>query len=231
MKVDENIERSIQPYIERPDGSKIPFGKYGDDGNFYINFDATSRYGYMAKPIFGVYIDEYLYKIFVGECPHKDEDGNWVTYERVPSFCIGSFGGGFHLKEEPDIPHIIDIQSDEFRHDEKERIETNRSESMSKEWELNQKVFYCSFSTYIKGLWHRIQKRFGRISYYKGKHSNLLTWSKYPKQLQWVNHWESKSLYFVRENDEWIWFTWFRKDGKWGFKREKRENDHTCCEA
>ena len=238
LKVDENIERSIQPFMEFCDGTKVPFGDYDENGEFRLNYDATSRYGYNARPIYGVceeeIVDGLIYrkrKIFVGEAPHKDENGKWVTYNKVPSFYIGAFGGAFELEREPDIPHIIDIQTDEWRHRSDENDENNRKESMTKERELNQKIVFCSFGTYINGLWHRIQKRFGRISYHKGNHCNLLTWSKYPKQLQWVNHWESKSLYFVRENEEWIWITWFRKDGKWGFKREKRENDHTCCEA
>lgn len=231
IMIDENVKRSIQPFVEFPDGTKFPFGKYGEDGNFYINYDTTSRYGYGAKPIFGVYIDKYLYKIFIGECPHKDENGNWTTYEKVPTFCIGSFGGAYHLEDERDFPHIIDICSDEWRHDKEEYDENERKQNNSHIWELTQKVVYCSLGTYLKGLWNRIQKRFGKISRYKGKHSTLYTWSKYPKQLQFVNHWESRSLYFVRENEDWLWFTWFKKYGKWGFKREKRVNDHTGCAA
>lgn len=217
--------------MEFPDGTTAPFGRYDKNGEFHINYEATSRYGYLSHPIYGVYIDKYKYKIFVGECPHKDENGVWVTDENVPSFYIGSFGGAHYIENEPDIPHIINIRTDEYRYDDMEAREKLRKEDMAKEWELTQKVVYCSLGTYLKGLWNRIQRRFGRISYYKGKHSHLLTWSKYPKQLQWVNHWESKSLYFVRENEDWIWFIWFRKDGKWGFWREKRKNDHTCCEA
>lgn len=231
LKVDENIERSVKPFMEFCDGTTTPFGKYKDDGEFWLNYGATSRYGYNTLPIYGVYVDRYLYKIFIGEAPHKDDSGNWVTYNKVPSFYTSSFAGAHYLEQEPDIPHIIRIETDEWGQKRREMGEEKRNSNNTKEGELTQKVVYCSFKTYITGLWHRIQKRFGRVSYYKGKHSNLLTWSKYPKQLQFVHNFEDDSWYFVRENDDWIWFTWFKKKGKWGLERKKRENDHCCCEA
>ncbi len=214
------------------DGKEVPFGKFEDDGEFHIHYDTTSRYGYMAHPIYGVWEGKkYSFRIFVGEAPHKDENGNWVTYNKVPSFYMGSFGGAHCLEEEPDIPHIIDICTDEWRHSQRERDEMERKQENALTWEMNQKIVYCTFGTYLKGLWNRIRRRFGALSRYKGKHCTLYTWRKDDKQLQFVNGWENGDLYFLREDDELLRFTFFKKNGRWGFSREKRKNDHVGCEA
>lgn len=248
IKIDEKdkkndmLEKSISPFMEFYDGTTTPFGKYGDDGEFHLYRNTTSRYGYMAQPIYGVAIKReqeegepvsYRYKIFIGEAPHKDENGNWITYNKVPSFYIGAFGGAHCLEEEPDIPHIIDICTDEWNHEKRARNDKNNKEQYAENYKLRQEIFYCSFRTYIKGLWNRMGRRFGTFSYYKGKHSTLYNYhlDKKGYHLQFVDRWEDKSLYLVKTYNGMLDFYYFRDNRKWGFRHERREDTGACCEA
>lgn len=242
-EMDEHLlNKSIAPMHKFYDETVVPFGDWEDDGDFHIYYDTASRYGYMAKPIYGVAVElnhekgeptSYRYKIFIGEAPHKNENGEWVTYNVVPSFYIGAFGGAHYLKEEPDIPHIIHISTDEWFHQNKEREYEENKLQCAANYELRHKIEYCSFKMYMHGLWNRIQNRIGTFSKYKGKHSNLYHYyaPKNGVSYHFVNHWESKSLYFYKETEEWIYWTYFRKDGKWGIHKDKTTNDHCGCEA
>lgn len=72
--------------------------------------------GYIVDAIFGVWeqrkLDDdytmYDEHIFVGECPHQDENGKWVTYNEVPNFIRHSFHSLYSCNaDEPFIVRVM----------------------------------------------------------------------------------------------------------------------------
>lgn len=226
------IKKSTKPFIEIDD-KEYPFGKVNDDGIFEINYNATSRYGYSTKPIYGIYLSPYRYRIFVGECPHKNENDEWITYNDVPNFIVGPFGGSSIMQEEPDFPHIIHIETEEIFNMNSENRFKQIKELEGELYKLRTKLLYCSFGAYIKGLWERIKRRFGKITYYKGERVNQLRYSLFRKSysLIFAIDKETKSVYLWQDTNEWWRFLYFKKDGKWCLKYEKQVNYHeyTSC--
>ncbi|WQJ53517.1 MAG: hypothetical protein [Wendovervirus sonii] len=135
------------------------------EGHMRVIDYVTSRYGQSALPIFGVRYKykepgypEYGYQIFVGEVPYKNKDGEWTTKHKVPTFEIITFKGSDFIDIEPDIPHIIRIQTDEKNLLDNIKAEKRNETNRAKINQLENAITYCSFSTYIKGLYNRITR-------------------------------------------------------------------------
>ena len=100
---------------------------YGLDCDKYLTIDLSklhkegvidgkkTDYSYVSK----------RYMIFIGEAPHMDDDGNWVTYNDVPRFCIGAFAGAHYIDADETKPHFVRIIVEEFDQ-EKSRLEEKR---------------------------------------------------------------------------------------------------------
>lgn len=236
MTIDERMaERSLAPMLTLYDGTEVPFGDYDSDGNYHLHYTTTSKHGCSVHAIYGVAIEyetEWRYKIFIGEAPHKDAEGNWTTYNNVPSFMIGAFGGAHYLKSEPDVPHLIRICSDEWDHDAQDKIDMAEKRSAADLWKLRDDIRYCTFKMYIKGLWHRMQRRFGTVSKCKGKHSTIWEYRS-PKNIRYqiVNHWKSNSFYLVKDTPDWVTLVYFKENGKVCFRKSKYRNDGCYTEA
>jgi len=138
------------------------------DGTVKIIASTVTRYGHLALPIYAVKYKyeelpvedspEYGYKIFIGECPFKDENGKWTTLRPAVTFIVQNIYGQQYIDDEPDIPHIVRLRTDE----EERRIGDSMSESMWRQkrsfYTALDKSEYCTFSTYINGLWNRIKR-------------------------------------------------------------------------
>lgn len=234
---EDDVNRYNHPYHELYDGTKIPYGHVCDDGIYRLCFTTTSRYGYMAEAIFVAYhkfndngYPNHMYHVFVGECPHKDENGNWVTHNEVPNFLIGAFGGAHYIDAEPDIPHILDIQTDEFWHDWKKRRDNEYDEIHCKLKKTEHELNYCTFKQYLKGLRNRMGKRFGTFAKFKGNKMSYISYTA-PNgtRLSYYNSNDKTSKYFWLETEDWWRFLTFKEKGKWCLKYKKEENTHCHC--
>lgn len=217
-------DKSLRPFVEIH-GKEYPYGEFDKDGEFVVSFDAVSRYGWVAEPIWGVWLRDHKYKIFVGECPHKDESGSWVTYNKVPTFIISTFRGAYAMRYEKDIPHIIRLTTDEYNHKEELNVENDSKTAQAKIHELSQTICMCSFKTYIKGLRNRIKKRFGYITFAKRPKKWQLQYLRYPYSLTLYR--DKENVYLCQETDDWRTFFYLKKDGKYRLKKDKMVNDHS----
>lgn len=236
----EEIIPTVSNYLHY--GNTHVYGeRIGQNKTFKIKHHVKSRYGTMELPIFGVKLDksEYpkgffgdrLYRVFIGECPHKDETGKWVTYQKVPSFITEYLSGSAAINQEPNIPHIVRLATDEM-------LETTNLEQDSKYNKLYHVYYmlfndmqFCTFSTYIKGLWRRIQQHIGYFHYVKGENRNQFGYDspKYKYRLKFVNRWKTGDRYIWFESEDWWRYLYFVKDHKFNMKYEKRTNDHCYC--
>lgn len=235
---EDDVNRYNHPYHEFYDGTTTPYGHVCDDGIYRLCHSTTSRYGYMQHAIYGVChkfndngYPDHMYHIFIGECPHKDENGNWTTYNEVPNFLIGAFGGAHFISEEPDIPHIIDIQTDEFWYSSKKRRDDNEGSMRCEINKMREQIDYCSFRTYLKGLWNRTKLYLGKITLYKGENSKMLEYClpKYAIRLSYIIDNDGSSKYIWLETEDWWRNIYFKRDGKRCLKFEKTENSHCYC--
>lgn len=114
--------------------------------------------GYYVDAIFGVceqrkLDDDYtIYDehIFVGECPHQDENGKWVTYSEVPNFIRHSFHSLYNRRA--DEPFIVRVMPEEQYQDMRENYFESGKKQESKIRELQTQIDRCAFKMYIKGV-------------------------------------------------------------------------------
>lgn len=79
---------------------------YGLDCDKYLTIDLSKLYKKENTPCDELTKNkEYSYvsrryMIFIGEAPHMDDDGNWVTYNDVPKFSLGAFAGAHFIDKD-----------------------------------------------------------------------------------------------------------------------------------
>ena len=175
------------------------------------------------------------YMIFIGEAPHMDDDGNWVTYNDVPKFYVDSFAGAHFIDKDESKPHFVRIIVEEFAEEErrkKEIYEDNR-------WRELQEALDESFGKAFKMIWHVFKKKWKKFSpyimRYVGNHATAVTF--YPKWLfgnkiymvQYVYEHDGSEKHFVAECGEWNYWLFLKEKNKWCWRTNKTYNDHTGC--
>ena len=173
--------------------------------------------------------------IFIGEAPHMDDDGNWVTYNDVPKFSVGTFAGAHFIDKDETKPHFVQIIVEEFAEEQrrKEMIhEDNR-------WRELQEALDESFGKAFKMIWHVFKKKWKKyaphIMRYVGNHATAVTF--YPKWLfgnkiymvQYVYEHDGSEKHFVAECGEWNYWLFLKEKNKWCWRTNKTYNDHTGC--
>lgn len=223
------------------DGTEKPFGeKRQIDGIYTLNYQTTMNGedgGYYVDAIFGVWekrtLDDdytmYDEHIFVGECPHQDENGKWVTYNEVPNFIRHSFHSLYN--HSADGPFIVRVMPEEDYHNIRNKQFELGKKKESEIRELQTQIYRCTFKMYIKGVWHRFKIwRDHHVHFvsYRGEHTyhiGIENWSKEFQFCYW-NNYITGDRYICKVTDETvtIWYIW--KDGKFFFKKESHKNDH-----
>lgn len=236
-----NNLRQLTPFMEY-----ISFGEKRSDGIYKLYHTTTmngAHGGYQVDAIFGVlsekklddYDDYTIYDehIFVGECPHKNENGEWVTYNDVPHFIQYSYNYK-PLNIEYDIPFIVRVIP-ELNFDEIiKKNEFNDKMQLSKIYELQQQIDRCTFKMYMKGLWNRIKSQYnGHLHFvsYTGErtyHFGIKNPSNEFEFCYW-NDFKKGEKYFCKVTDKMVTRWTFYKDGKLTWKKDSWENDHVYC--
>ena len=175
------------------------------------------------------------YMIFIGEAPHMDDDGNWVTYNDVPKFYVDSFAGTHFIDADESKPHFVRIIVEEFAEEERRKNmihEDNR-------WRELQEALDESFGKAFKMIWHVFKKKWKKFSpyimRYVGNHATAVTF--YPKWLfankmymvQYVYEHDGSEKHFVAECGEWNYWLFLKEKNKWCWRTNKTYNDHTSC--
>ena len=236
--------RELTPFRQYIDGSEVPFGEKNSNGVYKLNHTTVmngDNGGYQVDAIFGVYeqrkldLDFTMYDehIFVGECPHQDENGKWVTHNEVPNFIrrTSCCEPGFI---EPDTPFIVRVIP-ELRYDYLIRENKNVEEILSEKlYDLQKQIDRCTFKMYLKGLWHRIKLLYnahlhfvsytGERTYHFGVEKPISDFS-----FCYWNDFKAGEKYFCKVTDQMVTRWTFYKDGKLTWKKESWENDHTYC--
>ena len=215
--------------------------EYGIDSDKYLTIDLSKLYKSedMLRNEVGEKKDySYVskrYMIFIGEAPHMDDDGNWVTYNDVPKFSVGAFAGAHFIDKDETKPHFIRIIVEEFAEEERRKKmihEDNR-------WRELQEALDESFGKAFKMIWHVFKKKWKKFSpyimRYVGNHATAVTF--FPKWLfcnkmymvQYVYEHDRSEKHFVAECGEWNYWLFLKEKNKWCWRTNKTYNDHTGC--
>lgn len=219
---------------------------YGLDCDKYLTIDLSKLYkskdmlrNEVGKPKEYSYVSRQ-YMIFIGEAPHMDDDGNWVTYNDVPKFSVGAFAGAHFIDKDETKPHFIRIIVEEFAEEER-RKENIREKNR---WRELQEAQEESFGKAFKMIWHvfkwyvfkKIWKKYvPHIVRYVGNHATAVTF--FPKWLfcnkmymvQYVYEHDGSEKHFVAECGEWNYWLFLKEKNKWCWRTNKTYNDHTGC--
>ena len=175
------------------------------------------------------------YMIFIGEAPHMDDDGNWVTYNDVPKFSVGAFAGAHFIDKDETKPHFVRIIVEEFA-EEQHRKENIREKNR---WRELQEALDESFGKAFKMIWHVFKNKWKKyvpyVIHYVGNHATAVTF--YPKWLfankmymvQYVYEHDGSEKHFVAECGEWNYWLFLKEKNKWCWRTNKTYNDHTGC--
>ena len=214
---------------------------YGLDCDKYLTIDLSKLYKKEVTPCDELTKEkEYSYisrryMIFIGEAPHMDDDGNWVTYNDVPKFSVGAFAGAHFIDKDESKPHFVRIIVEEFAEEERRKKmihEDNR-------WRELQEALDESFEKAFKMIWHVFKKKWKKFSpyiiRYVGNHATAVTF--YPKWLfcnkmymvQYVYEHDGSEKHFVAECGEWNYWLFLKEKNKWCWRTNKTYNDHTGC--
>ena len=214
---------------------------YGLDCDKYLTIDLSKLYKKEVTPCDELTKEkEYSYvsrryMIFVGEAPHMDDDGNWVTYNDVPKFYVDSFSGAHFIDKDETKPHFVRIIVEEFAEEERRKKmihEDNR-------WRELQEALDESFGKAFKMIWHVFKKKWKKFSpyiiRYVGNHATAVTF--FPKWLfcnkmymvQYVYEHDGSEKHFVAECGEWNYWLFLKEKNKWCWRTNKTYNDHTGC--
>ena len=214
---------------------------YGLDCDKYLTIDLSKLYKKEVTPCDELTKEkEYSYvsrryMIFIGEAPHMDDDGNWVTYNDVPKFYVDSFSGAHFIDKDESKPHFVRIIVEEFAEEERRKKmihEDNR-------WRELQEALDESFEKAFKMIWHVFKKKWKKFSpyiiRYVGNHATAVTF--YPKWLfgnkmymvQYVYEHDGNEKHFVAECGEWNYWLFLKEKNKWCWRTNKTYNDHTGC--
>ena len=214
---------------------------YGLDCDKYLTINLSKLYKKEVTPCDELTKEkEYSYisrryMIFIGEAPHMDDDGNWVTYNDVPKFYVDSFSGAHFIDKDESKPHFVRIIVEEFAEEERRKKmihEDNR-------WRELQEAQEESFGKAFKMIWHVFKRKWKKFSpyiiRYVGNHATAVTF--YPKWLfgnkmymvQYVYEHDGSEKHFVAECGDWNYWLFLKKKNKWCWRTNKTYNDHTCC--
>ena len=214
---------------------------YGLDCDKYLTIDLSKLYKKEVTPCDKLSKEKdysYVsrrYMIFIGEAPHMDDDGNWVTYNDVPKFSVGAFAGAHFIDKDETKPHFVRIIVEEF--DEEQRRKENIREK--NRWRELQEALDESFEKAFKMIWHVFKKKWKKyvphVMRYVGNHATAVTF--YPKWLfcnkmymvQYVYEHDGSEKHFVAECGEWNYWLFLKEKNKWCWRTNKTYNDHTSC--
>ena len=124
---------------------------YGLDCDKYLTIDLSKLYKKEVTPCDELTKEkEYSYisrryMIFIGEAPHMDDDGNWVTYNDVPRFCVGSFAGAHYIDADETKPHFVRIVVEEFEKEQRRRENKREKEKCRELREAREESFVKAF--------------------------------------------------------------------------------------
>ena len=214
---------------------------YGLDCDKYLTIDLSKLYKKENTPCDELsknkeysYVSK-RYMIFIGEAPHMDDDGNWVTYNDVPKFSVDSFAGAHFIDKDETKPHFVRIIVEEFAEEERRKNmihEDNR-------WRELQEALDESFGKAFKMIWHVFKKKWKKFSpyimRYVGNHATAVTF--FPKWLfcnkmymvQYVYEHDGSEKHFVAECGEWNYWLFLKEKNKWCWRTNKTRNDGACC--
>ena len=214
---------------------------YGLDCDKYLTIDLSKLYksedmlrNEVGKP------KEYSciskrYMIFIGEAPHMDDDGNWVTYNDVPKFCVSSFAGAHYIDADETKPHFVRIIVEEFEQEHRRRENKREKEKYRELREAREESFGKAF----KMIWHVFKNKWKKyvpyVIHYVGNHATAVTF--FPKWLfcnkmymvQYVYEHDGSEKHFVAECGEWNYWLFLKEKNKWCWRTNKTRNDGACC--
>lgn len=214
---------------------------YGLDCDKYLTIDLSKLYKKEDTPCDKLSKEKdysYVsrrYMIFIGEAPHMDDDGNWVTYNDVPKFSVGAFAGAHFIDKDESKPHFVRIIVEEFAEEER-RKEKKRDENR---WCELQESLDESFGKAFKMIWHVFKRKWKKYVphtvRYVGNHATAVTF--YPKWLfdnkiymvQYVYEHDGSEKHFVAECGEWNYWLFLKEKNKWCWRTNKTYNDNVSC--
>lgn len=214
---------------------------YGLDCDKYLTIDLSKLYKKESTPCDKLSKEkEYSYvsrryMIFIGEAPHMDDDGNWVTYNDVPKFYVDSFSGAHFIDKDESKPHFVRIIVEEFAEEQRRKKEIHEDNR----WRELQEALDESFGKAFKMIWHVFKKKWKKFSpyiiRYVGNHATAVTF--YPKWLfgnkiymvQYVYEHDGSEKHFVAECGEWNYWLFLKEKNKWCWRTNKTYNDNTGC--
>ena len=154
---------------------------YGLDCDKYLTIDLSKLYksedmlsNEVGKPKEYSYVSR-RYMIFIGEAPHMDDDGNWVTYNDVPKFSVGAFAGAHFIDKDETKPHFVRIIVEEFAEEERRKKMIHEDNK----WRELQEALDESFGKAFKMIWHVFKRKWKKyvphVIRYVGNHATAVT--------------------------------------------------------
>lgn len=200
------------------------------DKSLYIDFDYLMPFDGASKK----YTD-HRYLIFIGEPPHKNGNGEWITYNEVPKFSIGAFGGAHYIDKDILKPHFIRMIVEEFDQEQRKKARELEKEHCNVLREARDE----SYSKAFKMIWHVskwwMKHYLPHFSHYKGEHATAINF--YPKWLffnkvysiQFVYEHNKSESHIVMEQGENLYWLFIKEHNKWSWRTNKSHNDGCCC--